>query len=122
MESVAVEHVTTMLPTLALAVPLPLVTMQDCTGFVGFVNTVTTYMVPAVRAVGNVNPPLAVMVRLSPPLSCRTRPVPERLTTVPPMVTVPDEPLVQVTRTVVTLAVAAPVPPVTVQVCAGVVG
>src|SRR5271155_5968105 len=102
-------------PSLAPAVPLPLATVQACTGFVGCVKTVTTYMLPAVRAVGNVNPPLAVMVRLSPPLSCRTRPVPERFTTVPPMVTVPDEPLVQVTTTLVTLAVAEPVPPGTVQ-------
>jgi hypothetical protein len=37
-------------------------------------------------AVANVKAPLEMMVRLSTPLSCNTRPVPERPDTVPPMV------------------------------------
>ncbi len=55
-----------------------------------------------------------VIVRNSVPF-CRTSPVPERPATVTPMASVP---VVQVTTTVVTVAVALPLKPATVQVCA----
>ena len=42
-------------------------------------------------AVAKVKLPLAVMVRLSPPLSCKTKPVPVRPVIVPPMVKVEDD-------------------------------
>ena len=59
-------------------------------------------------------------VRLSPALSCSTRPLAVRPLMVPPTVTAP---VTQVILTLVTLAAATvPEPPVTVQVCAGLVG
>src|ERR1700736_4588376 len=59
-----------------------------------------------------------VIVRNSVPF-CRIRPVPESPATVTPMAWVP---VVHVTTTVETFAVAVPLPPATVQVCGGVVG
>src|ERR1700722_12929081 len=119
-----IEQVTRMLPTLAFAVPLPSATLQTCAGFVGCVRTVTLYIVPAASAVANVNPPLAPTLKLSPPLSCSTNPLPARLTTVPPIVKFPPgpEPPAHATCTVDTLPEAVPLPPVTVQVCTGFVG
>jgi hypothetical protein len=64
--------------------------------------------------------PFAEIGRLSPPLSCRTRPTPDKPTTVPPIEAFP--PVKQVIWMLVTLAVAVPLPLVTVQVCAGLVG
>ena len=64
-------------------------------------------------------PPGALIVRLSPALSCRTRPEPVKPVTVPPIEAVPT---VQVIATAVTLAVAVPVPPDIVHVCVGVGG
>src|ERR1700693_488999 len=108
-----------MLPTLAAAVPLPVVTVQDCVGVAGWVRTVTLYVAPMAIAVLNVNGLLVVIARLSPPLFCRTRPIPSRPTTLPPMERVPVE---HVIWTPVTLAIAVPLPPATVQVCGGVEG
>jgi hypothetical protein len=76
-----------MLVTFAVALPEPFVTVQLCTGLIGCVSTVTAYVL--VTAVAKVKVPFAAIVRLSPPLSCRTIPVPRRPTTVPPMVSVP---------------------------------
>src|ERR1700691_1639039 len=61
------------------------------------------------------------MVRLSPPLSWRTKPDPERPETVTPTVALTAA-LVQAMATVVTFAVAVPLPPVTAQLCGGFVG
>src|SRR5713101_4806442 len=108
-----------MLPTFAEAVPVPLVTVQVCAGLVGCVLTVARYVAPRGMAVLNVKGPLTATERLSPPLFCRTSPVPSRPTTFPPMETVPVE---HVIATFVTLAVAVPAPLETVQVCTGPVG
>ena len=63
----------------------------------------------------NVNEPLAVTLRLSPPLSCSTT-VPDSPDTVPP--TENDAALLQETATLVTLAEpTVPDPLETVQVC-----
>ena len=67
--------------------------------------------------VANENVPLALMERLSPPLSWSTRPVPASPLTVPPMVYVF---VAQLTLTLVTLAApTVPVPPDTLHVCEG---
>src|SRR5215469_3694193 len=63
--------------------------------------------------------PVPVTVRLSPALSCNTSPDPANPVTVPPIV---NAAAVQVTCTLLTLAVAVPEPFVTVQVCAGLLG
>src|ERR1035437_5839093 len=76
MERVPVEHVIWIFPTLAIAVPLPLVTVQVCVGDFGWVAIVTLYVVPMAMAVLKVNGLLVKIVRASPPLFCRTRPVP----------------------------------------------
>ena len=55
-------------------------------------------------------------LRLSPPLSSSTSPVPLRPVTVPPIVTVPAV-FAQDTATLVTFALTVPVPLATVQVC-----
>jgi hypothetical protein len=73
------------LVTFAVAVPVPLATVQVCAGPVGWVRTVTLYVLPLAIAVLKVNVPLAVIVRLSPALSCSTSPVPVSPVTVPPM-------------------------------------
>src|SRR4029077_6793257 len=84
----AVAQETETLVTLALAVPLPLVTVQSCVGLLGWVLTVTAYAVPLATDVANVNVPLAVTERLSLPLSCKTRPEPVSPVTEPPIVAV----------------------------------
>src|SRR5713226_7951711 len=89
-EAVPVVQVTCTVVTFAEAVPLPLVTVQVCAGPVGCVSTVTAYFAPLAREVLNVNEPLAEIERLSPPLSWRTSPVPDRPEIVPPMVKVAD--------------------------------
>src|ERR1700687_768124 len=108
-----------MLPTLAFAVPLPLVTVQVCAGLVGWTLTLTPYALPIGSAVLNVKGPATGTVRLSPPLSCRVKPVPSKPTTWPPMEAVSVE---HVIATFVTLALAVPAPLETVQVCTGPVG
>jgi hypothetical protein len=70
-------------------------------------------------AVLKVYVPLTAMGRLSPPLSWRTSPTPESPTTVTPIEAVPDE---QVIWMLLTVALAVPLPLVTVQVCAGLLG
>ncbi len=84
--ALAVEHVTVTFVTLALAVPVPFVTAHVWTGADGCVLTVTLYAPPALTAVVNEKEPLAIMLRLLPPLSCRTKPVPASPETVPPIV------------------------------------
>ena len=54
---------------------IPLATVQVCAGLEGCVKMVTTYGWPPVTLVLNVKVPFPVTVRLSPPLSCRVRPV-----------------------------------------------
>src|SRR6267142_1358010 len=68
METVAVEHVTWTLVTLALAVPLPLANVQVWDGVEGGVETETRKAWPLAIAVLNVKEPFAVMARLSPAL------------------------------------------------------
>src|ERR1700676_4264787 len=105
-----------MLPTLAAAVPVPLVTVRVCVGDVGWVRTVTMEGKPRATAVLKVNGLLVAIARSSPPLFCRTRPIPSSPTTLPPMERVPVE---QVIWTLETLAVAVPAGLATVQVCGG---
>lgn len=69
--------------------------------------------------VWNVNDPFETMLRLSPPLSCNTKPAPESPETVPPMVYAS---VVQATCTFVTLAVAVPLALVTLQIWVGLEG
>lgn len=104
--------------TLAVTVPLPVVTVQFCAGEPGCVRIVTEYGLPVATGVANVKAPLAVMVRLSPPLSWRTRPVPTTPVTVPPTVKLAT----QATVALVTSADAVPDPFVTVHSCGGAVG
>src|SRR5215472_4387061 len=108
------------LVTLPVAVPLPLVTVQICRGFVGCVFTVTAYAsVGPVTGVLNVNGPFAVSVRASPPLSCRITLSPvANPVSVPPTVAVTGS-VVHAIATVVTFAVAVPLFAVSVQFCAG---
>ena len=76
-------------------------------------------MSPVWRGVAKVNVPSAFTGRLSAPLSCKTRPLPARPLTVPPIV----NELVQWTTTVVTFAMATvPVPAPTVHDCVGLLG
>src|SRR5215471_18557327 len=114
-------HTTETLVTLAVATPVPKLTVQVWLGPEGWVKTVTLYAPFTGTRVGNVNVPFFVIARLSPPLFCRTKPVPPAYPdTEPPIESVPSE---QVTCTLTaTPAVAVPLPLVTVQVCAGVVG
>jgi hypothetical protein len=71
--------------TLAVAVPLPLVTVQLWP--TGWVSTVTLYAPPLATAVEKVKlVAFALTVRLSPLLSCNTSPVPVSPVTVPLMV------------------------------------
>ena len=75
-----------------------------------------------VTGVLKVNGPFVVRVRLSPPLSCRiTLELAANPVMLPPIVAVAAL-VVHATVTEVTLAEAVPVPLVTVQVCAGLLG
>ncbi len=65
------------------------------------------------------NEPLASTDRLSPPLFCRTRPLPARPLTVPPIV---KRSVAQVICTLVTFPLAVPVPNSTLQVWLGTAG
>src|SRR3981081_1276634 len=86
MATVPTVHVVWTFVTLAVAVPLPLTTVQVCDGLEGGVATVTLKALPVATGVGKVKVPLAVIERLSPVLFCRTIPVPVSPVTVPPMV------------------------------------
>src|SRR5579871_110983 len=75
------------LVTLAVAVPLALVTVQLWPR--GCVSTVTPYALPLVAGVAKVKlVAFALTARLLPPLFCRTSPAPVRPATAPPMVKV----------------------------------
>src|SRR6516164_3527050 len=82
----AAAQVTCTLLTLAVAVPVPFVTVQFCAGLLGCVDTVTLY--PPLTAVTNVKGPFPLIVRVSEPLFCSTNPVPLSPVTVPPIVKV----------------------------------
>src|SRR6185503_14137842 len=90
---------------------------QDCAGPDGCVFTVTLYVAPEAIGDGKLNSPLVAIARSSPPLFCRTRPVPARPLTVPRNA---NAPVAQVTAMFETLA-AAIVPPALpiVHVCDG---
>src|SRR5580692_6406380 len=79
-------HATSTFVTLAVAVPLPFVTVQVSAGLDGCVSTVTLYGAPLLIGAVNVNLPFALMGKLLPLLSCSTRPVPESPLTLPPIV------------------------------------
>jgi hypothetical protein len=72
-QALIVQVTATFVTLLVPMVPTPEVTTQFCDGFVGFVSTVTEYVLPLEIAVGKVNAPFATSARLSPPLSCSTR-------------------------------------------------
>jgi len=78
-------HTTWTFVTLAVAVPLALLTVQFWDGLDGCVFTVTAYGALFKRRVLKVKDPSAVIERSSPPLSSSTRPVPFTPVTVPPM-------------------------------------
>src|ERR1700730_575618 len=80
---VAVQETATLVTLAAAMVPEPLETEQDWPE--GLVCTVTLYGVPSASAVAKVKGPLALTLRLSPPLSCSTT-VPDSPETVPPTV------------------------------------
>src|SRR3954447_3723019 len=82
-------------------VPLPLVTAHVCQRFVGEVRTVTAKGAPLATEVENVKAPFAPIARSSAALFWRTRPVPARPLTVPPMV---KRVVLQATCTLVTFA------------------
>ena len=105
---VKAAHSTATLVTCAVAVPEPFVTVQVCPS--GCVRTVTEYVEPWAMAVVKVKGPSDAVARALPPLFCRVT-VPTRPEIVPPMVTSD----LQSTVTLVTLAVAVPVPFVTRQ-------
>ncbi len=86
MVNVAVVQLTWMPVMFALAVPPPPVTTQFCKGAEGCARTVTLYVAPLAMDVAKVKLPFAPTGRLSPLLSCKTSPVPERPDTVPPIV------------------------------------
>src|SRR5689334_23676364 len=95
--------------------PEPPSTVQVCPD--GLPPTGTSEVAPDASLVAKVNDPLAVTLRLSPPLSCSTT-VPDRPDTVPPTENVVGAVFAQETATLVTLAEPmVPEPPVTVQVC-----
>src|SRR6266404_1116627 len=120
MEKPGWEQTMLMLLTFPLTVPLPLTTVQVCTGVVGCVRIVTAYAAPLIRGLANVKftLPVPLTLRLSPPLSCKVNPVPRRPVTEPLMVKTGA----QTTCTVVTFAVAVPVPLATLQVWVGLEG
>src|SRR5271165_908300 len=74
-----------MFVTFAVAVPLPLVTVQTCAGFDGWVRTVTLYVLFLAMGEFSAKGPLPVTGVLLLPLFCSTSPVPARPETVPPM-------------------------------------
>jgi hypothetical protein len=84
-------HETCTVVTFAVAEPLPFATVQVCEGVVGWVRMVTSKGLALAIAVAKVKAPFALIVSLSPPLSCKTRPVPVRPATVPPMVKVEED-------------------------------
>jgi hypothetical protein len=90
MVTVAVVQVTATEVTFAVAVPVPPATVHVCDGLLGWVPTVTAYAPPFATAVWKVNetdvPVPGVMVSLSVPLSIKTKPVPVKPVTVPPIV------------------------------------
>src|SRR5260221_12405194 len=104
-------------PTLPWTVPLPLTTVQVCTGVLGCVRMVTAYVAPARRGVAKekFTLPGPLTRRLSPPLSCNVNPKPRRPETEPLIKTTGS----QTTCTAGTLAVDAAVPLVTLAVGAG---
>src|ERR1700730_1977220 len=106
--------------TLPLTVPLPLTTLQVCTGVLGCVRIVTAYAAPVRSGVAKVKftLPVPVTTRLSPALFCNVSPVPRRPEIEPPTLKIGA----QTTCILVTLAVAVPVAPVTLQVWVGVDG
>jgi hypothetical protein len=78
------KQITKTFVTLALALPLPLVTVQFW--LVGWVSTVTLYAVLLATGFEKVKPPFAPTGRLLPSLTCKTSPVPMSRETVPPIV------------------------------------
>jgi hypothetical protein len=84
-----VLQLTVTVVTLFVAVPAAFAIEQNCDGAVGCAATVMLYVVPASTLVLNVNAPLAVTARLSPPLFCSISPEPESPAMVPPTVTLP---------------------------------
>src|SRR4029079_15021360 len=89
-------------------------------GRLGSVATVTLYVEPASMAVGNVNGPLALGEKRSPPLLASTMPEPCRLLIVPPIVNVLSA---QVMTTLMTSRSATvPLPLCTEHDCAGAPG
>src|SRR5271154_7130553 len=93
-------------------VPEPIVTVQYWA--LGCVRIVTVYVDPPRSPLAKVNAPSVVRGRLSPPLSCRTRPEPVSPDTLPPTV---NGGFVHVTDTLVMSALmTVPLPFVTTQV------
>src|SRR5260221_14050215 len=107
-------------PTLPWTVPLPLTTVQVCTGVLGCVRMVTAYVAPARRGVAKVKftLPVPLTARLSPPFSCNVNPQPRRPETDPLIVKTGA----QTTYIFVTLAVGVPMPLATLQAWAGLDG
>src|SRR5215831_8141274 len=82
---------TVTLVTGAETVPEPFVTVHASAGADGKPRTVTLYVAPLATCEAKVNEPFAVTLRFPPPLSCRTRPEPERPLTVPPTVNICED-------------------------------
>src|SRR3954470_24945459 len=80
--------------TLAVGVPVPLAMLQVCVGLDGCVLMMMWKVPPLVMLVLNVKgtAPVPVIARSSPPLSCKTSPLPDSPSTDPPMVNGPPEP------------------------------
>jgi hypothetical protein len=114
------EQVTRTVVTSTFDVPLAPVTAQFCVGFEGWVSTETLKPAVLATAVPKVNAvALALTGKLSLLLSCSTSPVPTRPVIEPPTVYVA---VVQATLTLVTFPFTVPLPPVTTQLCVGLVG
>jgi hypothetical protein len=78
-------HETATLVTFAIAVPLPLETVQVCPE--GWLDTVTAYAEPEFTTDEKANDvALAATLRLLPPLFCNVSPEPVSPLTVPPIV------------------------------------
>jgi hypothetical protein len=91
-------HAIATLVTVAVAVPLPVVTTQFCPGFVGCVCTVTAYVSPLGTSVVNVNvvafaATVSVLVVLPLIVSTNTNPDPTNPETLPPTAYVVPEPV-----------------------------
>src|SRR5580693_6438101 len=69
-------HTTDTFVTLVVAVPVPKLTVQVWLGPAGCPKTVTLKGPLSGTRVGNVNTPFLVIGKLSPPLSCKIKPVP----------------------------------------------